>query len=211
MGQTTVAAGERHELCDLLDLLGPDVTTLCAGWTTRDLAAHLVLREGRPDAAPGIIVPALAGYTAKVQRSIARRPWPELVEQVRRGPPWWSPWRVPGVGDRANTMEFFVHHEDVRRAQPQWEPRPADPRRARLLWALLGVAARGLYRNSPVGVVLRTPDGWQRTPRRAERCVALVGWPEELILHAFGRDRVVVEVEGDQLDVARLQSSQRGL
>lgn len=211
MGDNSVAARERHELCDLMGQLGPDAPTLCEGWTTRDLAAHLVLREGRLDAAPGIVLPVLAGHTARVQQSITRQPWPELVERVRSGPPWWSPWRLPGMGDRVNTMEFFVHHEDVRRAQPQWEPRPADDRRARVLWTLLGTVASVLYRRSPVGVVLRTPQGWQRVARRAERSVVLVGTPEELTLHAFGRDRAVVEVEGDQIDVAGLQSSQRGL
>ncbi|MDQ3825864.1 MAG: TIGR03085 family protein, partial [Actinomycetota bacterium] len=79
------------------------------------------------------------------------------------------------------------------------------------LWILLGRAARLLYRQAPVGVVLRTPEGWQCTARRAERSVVLVGSPEELTLHAFGRDRAVVEIEGDQIDVAGLQSSQRGL
>jgi uncharacterized protein (TIGR03085 family) len=207
----TLAADERQELCDLMQRLGPDAATLCEGWTARDLAAHLVLREGRLDAVPGIVLPVLAGHTARVQRSITRRPWPQLIEQVRNGPPWWSPWRLPGMGDRANTMEFFVHHADMRRAQPQWEPRPAEDRRARVLWTLLGAAASVLYRRSPVGVVLRTPQGWQRVARRAERFVVVVGAPEELTLHAFGRDRAVVEVEGDQIDVARLQSSQRGL
>lgn len=207
----TLAAVERHELCDLMHQLGPDAATLCEGWTTRDLAAHLVLREGRLDAAAGILLPLMAGYTARVQRSITRLPWPELVERIRSGPPWWSPWRLPGLGDRANTMEFFVHHEDVRRAQPRWTPRRLDEHRARVLWSLLGRAARLLYRHSPVGVVLRTPEGWQHTARRAERSVVLVGLPEELTLHAFGRDRAAVEVEGDQIDVAGLQGSQRGL
>jgi uncharacterized protein (TIGR03085 family) len=108
-------------------------------------------------------------------------------------------------------MEFFVHHEDVRRAQPQWAPRRADERRAQVLWTLLGRAARLLYRHTLVGIVLRTPEGWQRTARSAERSVVLVGSPEGLTLHAFGRDRAVAEVEGDQVDVAGLQSSWRGL
>lgn len=211
MGEETVAARERRALCDLMDQLGPEAATLCAGWTTRDLAAHLILRESRMDAAPGILLSVMAGYTARVQRSLVRRPWPKLVEQVRNGPPRWSPYRLPGMGDRANTIEFFVHHEDVRRAQPGWRPRTPDERRARALWSLLGKAAWLLYRRSPVGVVLRTPQGWQHTARRAARSVVLVGSPEELTLHAFGRDRVVVAVQGDQVDVAGLQSSHRGL
>ena len=207
----TVAVSERHELCDLMDQVGPDVPTLCAGWTPRDLAAHLVLREGRPDAAGGVLLPPLVRYTARVQRSIAQRPWPQLVDLVRSGPPWWSPYSLPGLVDKINAMEFFVHHEDVRRARTGWEPRPADSRRAEVLWGLLRRGARVFYRNSPVGVVLRTPDGSEHTARRGERSVTVVGSPEELMLHALGRDEVVVEIEGDQVDVAGLQGSQRGL
>ncbi len=211
MGEITVAASERHELCDLMDQVGPDAPTLCEGWTTRDLAAHLVVREGRPDAAPGILLPVLARYTAQVQSTIAQRPWPELVDLVRSGPPWWSPYSLPGLGDKINAMEFFIHHEDVRRVHTGWEPRPADPRRAGVLWGLLRRGARVLYRNAPVGVVLRTPDGAERTARRGARSVTVVGSPEELTLHAFGRDEAIVEIEGDQVDVVGLQGSQRGL
>lgn len=210
MGPNTVAASERHELCDLLDQLGPDAPTLCAGWTTRDLAAHLVLREGRPDAAGGILLPPLARRTAQVQRRIALQPWPDLVQRVRHGPPWWSPYSLPMLGAKINTMEFFVHHEDVRRARTGWEPRTADPRRAGMLWTLLGLAARVLYRNSPVGVVLRTPDGSQRSARRGVRSVIVVGCSEELMLHAYGRAETMVDVEGDPVDVQRLQDSPRG-
>jgi uncharacterized protein (TIGR03085 family) len=153
----------------------------------------------------------MAGYTTRVQRGIGRVPWTELVDLVRDGPPWWSPWSLPVVGGWGNAAELFVHHEDVRRAQPGWQPRPADTRRASVLWTLLGLTARLLYRNSPVGVVLRTPEGLVRTVRHAQRSVTLVGPPEELTLHAFGRDRAVVDFDGDQVDIAGLERSQRGL
>lgn len=211
MGEITPAAGERHELCDLMHQTGPDAPTLCAEWTTRDLAAHLVVREGRPDAALGILLPPLARYTARVQESVAQRPWSELVDLLRVGPPWWSPYGLPWLGDKINIMEFFVHHEDVRRAAAGWEPRPADPRRAETLWGLLRWAARVMYRNSPVGVLLRTPDGSECTARRSGRSVTVVGSPEELTLHAFGRDETIIEIEGDLVDVAGLRDSRRGL
>ncbi|MGH3929896.1 MAG: TIGR03085 family metal-binding protein [Pseudonocardiaceae bacterium] len=206
----SLAAGERQALSDLLDQVGPDAATLCAGWTTRDLAAHLVIREGRPDASMGILVPPLARYTARVQRDTAQRPWPELVEQVRSGPPWWSLLRLPGLGDKLNGVEFFVHHEDVRRARPGWEPRPADPHRATALWEVLCILARLCYRKSPVGVVLRRPDGVQRTARRGPNSVTVIGSTEELVLHANGREQAIVDLEGDHPDVTSLQGSQRG-
>lgn len=46
-------AAERSHLSDLLDELGPEAPTLLAPWTTRDMAAHLVLRERDPWPAPG--------------------------------------------------------------------------------------------------------------------------------------------------------------
>ncbi|MGZ4521727.1 MAG: maleylpyruvate isomerase family mycothiol-dependent enzyme, partial [Mycobacteriaceae bacterium] len=73
----TAAQRERSDLSALLGELGPEAPTLCGGWSARDLLAHLVLRETRLDAAPGILVPALAGYTKRVQAQVAARDWPE--------------------------------------------------------------------------------------------------------------------------------------
>lgn len=210
MGKNTLAVSERHQLSDLMEQVGPDAPTLCPGWTTRDLAAHLVVREGRPDAAAGILLPPLARHTARVQRDTAARPWPELVDKVRSGPPWWSLLRLPPIGSTFNGMEFFIHHEDVRRARSGWEPRPADPSRAAALWAALSRSARLCYRNSPVGVVLRGLDGAECTARRRARTVTVVGSPEELALHAYGRDEAVVDLDGDRADIAGLQDSPRG-
>lgn len=207
---TTLAVNERRELSELLDRVGPDAPTLCGDWTTRDLAAHLVIREGRPDAAVGILLPPLAGYTARVQRGVARRSWPELVEQFRTGPPRWSLMRLSSMAERINGVEFFVHHEDVRRARPAWAPRSADPHRSTQLWHILARMGRLCYRKSPVGVVLRRPDGAQRIARPGDRTVTVVGAPEELMLHAYGRDEAVVDLEGERADIDDLQGSQRG-
>ena len=210
MRNRMLAASERHELCNLMDQLGPDAPTLCEGWTTRDLAAHLVVREGQPVGAAGIMLPPLAPLTARVQRSTAERPWPELVALVRNGPPWWSLMRLGTVGEKVNGIEFFVHHEDVRRVGRRWEQRPADADRAEALWTVLSKLARLCYRRSPVGVVLRRPDGRQCVARRGRRSVTVVGPPEELTLHAYGRAEAMVDVDGDPMDVQQLQDSQRG-
>ncbi len=66
MGATEVLLKERAALCDTLDKYGPDAPTLCVGWTTLDLAAHLVAREARSDAALGLVVPPLAGHLQNV-------------------------------------------------------------------------------------------------------------------------------------------------
>src|SRR5271167_4939891 len=105
---------ERAELCDLLVELGPDAPTLCEGWRTADLAAHLVVRERRPDSGPGIVWAPLAGYTAKVLQKVRdKTPWPDLVATVRRGPPaLLRPFDGP-----MNTIELYIHREDILRAQ----------------------------------------------------------------------------------------------
>ncbi len=111
------ARDERSALCALLDETGPAAPTLCEGWRTLELAAHLVLRERRLDAAAGVLGGPLAGHTERVQRTlIERTPFPQLVAAIRSGPPRLSPFRIPGVDERANVVEYFVHHEDVRRA-----------------------------------------------------------------------------------------------
>lgn len=214
----TLAAVERHELCNLMDQLGPDAPTLCEGWTTRDLAAHLVVREGRPVAAAGILLQPLAPLTARVQRSTAERPWPQLLAMVRNGPPWWSLMRLGPVGEKANGIEFFVHHEDVRRVGRGWQQRPADADRADALWTLLSQLARLCYRRSSVGVVLRRSDsspdggsnGTELVARRGRRSVTVIGPSEELTLHAYGRAQAMVDIDGDPMDVQQLQDSQRG-
>ncbi len=166
---------ERLALCATLEKAGPDAPTLCAGWTTRDLAAHLVLRERRPDAAAGIPGGPLAGHTAKVQQRLAATPYPALLATIRSGPPRLSPFAIPALDERANTVEFFVHNEDVRRAAPDWAPRDISPGLSDALWDRLRMA-RFTLRKAPVGVEFARnddgagPDGKRaRTASRAAR------------------------------------------
>ncbi|RBO96565.1 uncharacterized protein (TIGR03085 family) [Nocardia puris] len=191
-----MAQRERSDLVDAMNVAGPDAATLCGEWTVRDLAAHLIVRERRPDAAPGILLKPFAGYLASVQDKVARKPFPELLELVRTGPPWWSP--LKPVDALANLSEMFIHHEDVRRAEPGWAPRELAAADEEKLWRLVRRVGKMAYRASPVTVVLRTPGGETVTAKRvAEPVVSLVAAPSELLLHAFGRDQVRLETEGD--------------
>ena len=117
---TGLAQLERQSLSSTLTRLGPDAPTLCEGWRSRDLAAHIVLRERRPDAVAGAFLPSLAQHTQRVQDTYAEGSWAGLVDLVREGPPGWSPSRVPAVDDAVNLLEFYVHHEDLLRAV--WGP-----------------------------------------------------------------------------------------
>jgi uncharacterized protein (TIGR03085 family) len=113
-GRVGTAERERHDLAALMEELGPDAPTLCTGWTTRDLAAHIVLREGRPDAAVGLAVKPLAGHTARVQERIAHGDWAELLGRLRE-PPLWAPARIPGLDDVANGLELSRARSALRR------------------------------------------------------------------------------------------------
>jgi len=207
-----VARTERQELCDLFLEVGPDAPTLCAGWTTRDLAAHLVVRESRPDAAIGILVKPLAGYADTVQGKVARRPWAELVRDVRTGPPLLSPFRLPGAQGIADPFEFAIHHEDVRRAQPGWSPRTLPVAEQDLLWQRLARAGRLLARISPVGIALRRSDTGEMVVAKAGTpSVTLIGEPLELVLRLYGRRECVADVEGAEDAVARFESARFGV
>ncbi|MCX6466019.1 MAG: TIGR03085 family metal-binding protein [Pseudonocardiales bacterium] len=207
----SLASDERAALCLELDRVGPDRPTLCEGWTTRDLLAHLLVRERAPWAAAGIAVKPLAGITERAMASWAGTPWTEMVDLLRVGAPLWSPYRIGTVDALVNGAEFFVHHEDVRRGEPGWEPRPPDPVRDEQLWTLLGRMGRVLYRSSPVGVTVRRSPSDQKVLTSGSRTVILLGEPGELVLHAFGRDAVRVEVEGEPADVTAFAATSRGI
>ncbi len=204
-----MAADERRAVSDLFDELGPDVPTLCDGWQAKDLAAHLVLRDRRPDAAAGIQIKAVAPYTERVQDKLAARPWAELVELVRTGPPVWSPFRLPALNELINGAEYFVHHEDVRRGRPDWEPRPPEPQRDEALWKAARMVGRLTYRRSPVGVVLHRTGGEEVTVKRGPNTVTITGEPGEVLLHIFGRSAVRLTFDGDPKAVAVVKGLDR--
>ncbi|AXY51944.1 hypothetical protein D092_09630 [Rhodococcus ruber Chol-4] len=206
----SLARDERHALVRTMTQTGPDAPTLCGDWTTRDLAAHLVVRERRIDTMPGIVLPPLAGHTERVRAGAADRPWEQLLADIESGPPVWSPlYLVDGI---ANAAEMFVHHEDVRRAAPGWQPRPLDAPTQDRLWQMARQIGRRGYRGTDVTVVFERPDGTRATVRRrGPRTVILRGEPSELLLHAFGRDEVRVETTGPAADVAEVAASGRGI
>jgi uncharacterized protein (TIGR03085 family) len=200
---------ERAALADLMAGLGPDAPTLCTGWTTRDLAAHLVARERRPDIGIGAVVPGLQRWAERAR--IALRdgtPWDGLLGQLRDGAPAWSPMGNAMTEPAVNLLEFFVHHEDVRRARPDWGPRALPSRLEDDLWTRLQYAGPLMTRKWGAGLAVVTPDGRSLRLRRGEPAVVVRGAPSELVLYCTGRQRVArVAPEGpselvEALDVA---------
>jgi uncharacterized protein (TIGR03085 family) len=203
------AQDERHALAALLLEVGPDAPTLCGDWTTADLAAHLVLRERRPDAAPGILLPPFAGHTERVQRGVRDgQSWAQLVEAVRSGPPV----ALRPLDEVVNTVEYFVHHEDVRRAREGWQPRSLGAGLEAALWSRFRGLARVLFRHAGVGVELVAPGVGSARAKRGADVVRVEGAPGELVLFGFGRgERCNVELHGDPAAVASLRRAPLGI
>jgi uncharacterized protein (TIGR03085 family) len=202
------APGERHAIADLLLQVGPDEPTLCEGWSTRDLAAHLVVRGSRVDVAGGIFMRALAGPLKRVQDRVAAGPWEELVARVRRRP-WWAPGRLD---EAANRVEYFVHHEDVRRAQPSWRPRPLSAEFAAALWAGVRIQARLALRRTPARVTVSAPGHGTFIAGRGGPDVELAGDPGELVMFLLGRQaHAHVELTGPEEITARMRTAHYGV
>ncbi|WP_203566375.1 TIGR03085 family metal-binding protein [Aestuariimicrobium ganziense] len=207
-----LAHDERATLADLFTTLGPDAPTLCEGWTTADLAAHLYVRENDPIAAGGIMIAPLAAHTErKMEQARRSRSWDDLVALIRRGPTGFSLFRVPGVDEAANAVEFFIHAEDIRRAQPGGaSPRDLGAEVEDFFWRRLRLIGRAMFRSVDAGVVLERSDV-EAEPLRlrpGSSTVTCIGRPSELLLLASGRaDHAVVEVVGEPDVVARFRLS----
>jgi uncharacterized protein (TIGR03085 family) len=153
-----------------------------------------------------------------VQEQIARRPFPALVATIRSGPPRLSPWSISALDELANTVEFFVHHEDVRRAAPDWKPREISQGLSDTLWDRLRMAKFTL-RKVPVGVEFaRNDDGADGGPgdapefrmmaRRGTPVVTVTGAPAELTLWATGRIGAAnVRLDGTESATAMVSQS----
>lgn len=227
---------ERAAVVTALRAAGPGAPTLCAGWRTEQLAAHLVLRERDPLVAAGIVLPPLAARTERRTQEVGARAatpdaWDALVGQVAAGPPAWSPLRW--AGDPAQLAEYFVHAEDVRRGGPDGPAVPPRPRAAAhtaALWTALRQMAPMLLRRVPTPVVLTDGEQVVRAggARRPEAGAAEAGSAEagpgqagsvatvrgdvgELLLWAYERSRAArVEVAGDAGQVAALAGFRPG-
>jgi len=208
---TRMARTERTALCDSALQVGEDQPTLCGDWTVKDLVVHLLVRE-RSLGAVGIGVSALSGLTDREMRRIGKADFPVLVERVRTGPPTLSPTAVPKLDSMFNTLEYFVHHEDIRRAQPGWEPRRLADDEQKLLWSMVRTGGKGLVRNAPVGVTLENATtGSRAVLKDASEPVVVRGLPSEVTLFVFGRQaQAQVELSGPDEAVAHLTGSALG-
>jgi uncharacterized protein (TIGR03085 family) len=207
-------AQERLALCDLFDELGPSAPTLLDGWTTHDLAAHLVLREHDLVAGPCLVLPGPFERFAERRRAeLARgKDFGWLVARIRSGPPV-GLFRIGWVRAMANLNEFFVHHEDVRRANGR-EPRGMAPEMDVALWRNVRRGGRFLSRRlGACGLEIEWSETGERvTAHRRELTARLNGAPGELLLYLFGREYAArVDVSGPSEAVAAVRRTRFGM
>ena len=188
---------ERAQLCDLMESLGARAPTLCEGWTTAALAAHLVLREHFHRSGPSRITGEIAlGYD-------------KLISRIRAGAPM-VPWRLPWVRLYINGFEYFVHHEDVRRANGLG-PRPEVPELEDLCWRTCGFLARRVGKQlngASLELEALGPKLRKRRKVGSGPTAVLSGPPTELALYLSGRrSAAVVNLSGDEVAVAALERS----
>jgi uncharacterized protein (TIGR03085 family) len=200
---------ERTALCDLAIEVGPGSPTECTGWTAKDLVIHLLVRERSPLGAAGIMASPLEGFTRRASERYGQREYDELVDRLR------SPggmFAIPAVDRAANTFEYVVHHEDLRRSQPDWEPRQLDPADIDTLWASLTKGLGFFGRKLPGPTVVRRADtGATAVGKKGAAPVTVTGDVVELILFLFGRSATRgLEFDGPEKAVAALREADLG-
>lgn len=202
----TLAQRERSELADLLEQVGPDEPTLCEGWRTRDLAAHLVVREHKPWAAAGMFIPQLEDTLDKAMDDVRAQDYRQVCEKFRKGAPAWSPFSW--ADKLANTAENFIHREDVRRGGgEEVQPRQFSMSDSRELWNIARRMSKVLLRPTKTRLIFnwkakngeehRLIDSFTvqpqpgRTPNNGHDVPlgVISGEPGEVLLWVFGRDK----------------------
>lgn len=214
MVQVPLDMRERNELCDLLEEVGPSAPTILDGWTAHDLAAHLVLRERDVVAGPCLVLPApFCRFAERRRVDLAQsRDFTWLVARIRSGPPAGF-FRIGWVRELANLNEFFIHHEDIRRADGG-QPRTLTAAMNAALWRNVCRGGRYLSRRLDgcgLEVEWAGTTQWVRV-RRGEPKARISGAPGELLLYLFGRrDAAQVDLTGPPEAVAAVCRVQFGM
>ncbi|MCA0294015.1 MAG: TIGR03085 family protein [Actinobacteria bacterium] len=211
MSESARPADQRVALCDALEAADPTAPTLCEGWTAHHLAAHVWVRENRTwSIAPALVTGHHERVDERVEEARTQYSYAALIAAIRRGPQGPSPFRLPGMEAAANTLEFFVHCEDVRRGAGVITPRPTDAALENVVWKRLATMGGMFLRGVPVAVWLErdVPPGEPIRIGHGPDIVHLGGRPTELLLYLFGRRSAAdVEVTGEPAAVGILERS----
>lgn len=210
MTDSSLARRERQALCDTALTLDAADPTLCGDWDVAMLLAHLIVRERRLLQAGGIMIPALSGVTDRAMAKEAARGFPAMVQTLRKAP--LTPYSLPGIEKYTQTLEYVVHHEDLRRGQPGWEPRELPAADVEELWSLVGRSGSYLGRNLKVPTRIARSDKPDASARfsKGDDPVVVTGPVVELVMWAFGRSALRdVTIDGPPAKVAQLEAANR--
>ncbi|HZK05087.1 MAG TPA: TIGR03085 family metal-binding protein [Actinomycetaceae bacterium] len=201
-------AAEREALCDTFLSAGSAAPTLCTGWDAYDLAAHMWVRENQIGRRFVTMVHPRRSEEDLLRAAKRQHTFEDLVELLRAGPKGASPFRVKGLRSVLNTLELFIHHEDVRRAgSVPLPPRSLDEEAEKALLRALKQSAGLLFARAPFGVDLVTDDG-KRISVKRNRKVGIQGPVGELLIYASGRGQVAqVELTGRPEDIEKVAAS----
>ena len=182
---------EHAALVETFKSADPDAPTLCSGWTTRHLLAHLVQRDRHPlRNAADMIANRKPGEERFMSRLVADAASPAgyeaLIERFAAGPSRRNP--INWAGEAVNFLEYVIHHEDVRRggADPA-QPRTLLPGLRYAIWRRLASQAKFAYRQEAGGVILAVPGGERKVVKEGSDPMVISGEPVELALHTYGR------------------------
>jgi len=203
------ARDERNVLAQELLTAGPDAPTLCDGWKTRDLAAHLVLRERKLIAAAGIQLKTFAAVNRRVMSELAAGDYAELVAKFRV-PAAFSPLRIDAVDEAMNFAEYFIHTEDVRRGTPGWKPRDLPEDYVAALYTNVRRSVKFRSGRFPTAMRIESPG---REPIGTDtEAVRIAGAPGELLLFFAGRGKAAdVDISGPDALVAQWRGANLGI
>jgi uncharacterized protein (TIGR03085 family) len=205
---------ERQALAELLREVGPDAPTLCTGWDTRLLLAHLVRRErSLLEVGARARLPIVGLAADKAMRAYAASTdYEDMLALLADGAPPWSFFALPPARDAFNLLEYAIHLEDVRRVDPEVGPRSLPEARQRAIFKRLQAMARLAMRTTPVPVELRWTEGRTIPVGRGKNLVTVTGEPMELALVAYGRQPVArVSYAGDEASIAKLTGAHLGV
>jgi len=198
-----ISKSERQGLVETLKALGPDAPTLCEGWMTKHLLAHLIMRETEPVNASGILLKGRQKQTQNRLEELSTH-FESNLSKLMSGPPLWNPMRY--LDKWVNALEMLIHHEDVLRAQPNWQRRKFTDSETKEFDFLLKIAPRFLVRGAKVLPTLVVGD----LPTSGR--IILRGDQVDLLLFLAGRQSASsVSIEGDESDVADFMKSSFGI
>jgi uncharacterized protein (TIGR03083 family) len=193
---------ERSQLADLLETLGPDEwehPSLCADWSVRDVAAHVI---GAAELTLGRAVVEVIRARGSLPKAVhdaakrrAGRPTKQIIADFRRLDG--SRHVLPGTTYRDALVDVLVHFQDIAVPLGRDHQMPLGPAHEAVQHAWRSVAFRAKRRLS--GFRLEATD----TDWTAGEGQTLRGPVQALLLLVTGRTAALALLEGDGLPALR--------